>query len=117
MENFRSRMERLEEDLRFYMRELERENDPFQKWLIRQRIAATQRAVLALMIEEREEVQRQNANMERALEILRKREEDKNIWVFWENDFVLSIKNFLNISCYFSELSYRGQTGVLRDLF
>ena len=44
-------MERLEEDLRFYMRELERENDPFRKRLIRQRIAATQRAVLALMIE------------------------------------------------------------------
>ena len=72
-------IERLEEDLRYYTRELERENDPFRRRLLRQRIAATQRAVLALMIEEREEVQRQNANMERALEILRKREEDKNI--------------------------------------
>ena len=71
-------IERLEEDLRYYTRELERENDPFRRRLLRQRIAATQRAVLALMIEEREEVQRQNANMERALEILRKREEDKN---------------------------------------
>ena len=70
-------MERLEEDLRFFRRELERENDPFQRQLLQQRIAVTERAILALMIEERERIQRQNSNMERALELLRKREEDK----------------------------------------
>ena len=70
-------MDRLEEDLRFYLRELEMENDPFRRRLIQQRIVATQRAILSLMIEERDEIERQNSNMERALEILRKREEDK----------------------------------------
>ena len=70
-------MDRLEEDLRFYLRELEMENDPFRRRLIQQRIVATQRAILSLMIQERDEIERQNSNMERALEILRKREEDK----------------------------------------
>ena len=70
-------MERLEEDLRFFRRELERENDPFRRQLFQQRIAVTEQAILALMIEEREHLQRQNSNMERALELLRKREEDK----------------------------------------
>ena len=70
-------MDRLEEDLRFYLRELEMENDPFRRRLIQQRIVATQRAILSLMIEERDEIERQNSNMERALEIIRKREEDK----------------------------------------
>ena len=70
-------MDRLEADLGFYFRELEGENDPFRRRIIQQRIVATQRAILALMTEEREELDRQNSNMERALEIIRKREEDK----------------------------------------
>ena len=77
LKNFRSKMERLEEDLRFFRRELERENDPFRRQLLQQCIAVTERAILALMIEEREGIQRQNSNMERALELLRNREEDK----------------------------------------
>ena len=70
-------MERLEEDLAYFQRELERENDPFRRQLLQQRIVVTQRAILALMSKERERIDRQNSNMERALEILRKREEDK----------------------------------------
>ena len=70
-------MERLEEDLRIFRRELERENDPFRRRLLLGRIAVTEQAILALMVEERERLQRQNSNMERALELLRKREEDK----------------------------------------
>ena len=75
-------IQRLEEDLRFYKRELEREQDPFRRRLNQQRIAATQRAILALMVEERSRIDRENANMEFILEILRKREENKNKWVF-----------------------------------
>ena len=77
-------VERLEEDLRYYNRELEREHDPFRRRLIQQRIAATQRAILALMVEERKRIDRENANMEICLEILRKREENKNKnnWIF-----------------------------------
>ena len=70
-------MERLEADLAFYLRELEGEIDPFQRRIVQQRIVATQRAILSLMTAEREELDRQNSNMERALEIIRKREEDK----------------------------------------
>ena len=70
-------MDRLEEDLRFFKRELERENDPYRRQLLQERIAVTEQAILALMVEERERLQRQNSNMERALELLRKREEDK----------------------------------------
>ena len=75
-------MDRLEADLRFYLRELEGENDPFRRRLVQQRVVATQRAILALMIEEREELSRQNSNMEIALELIRKREEDKRKWMF-----------------------------------
>ena len=84
-------MDRLEADLRYFLRELEGEDDPFRRRLVQLRIVATQRAILALMTEEREELDRQNTNMERALSIIRKREEDKKKWVFIENDFVLSI--------------------------
>ena len=71
-------VERLEEDLRYYNRELEREHDPFRRRLIQQRIAATQLAILALMVEERKRIDRENAYMEICLKILRKREENKN---------------------------------------
>ena len=77
-------MDRLEADLRFFLRELEGEEDPFRRRLVQLRIVATQRAILALMTEEREELDRQNANMERALAIIRKREEDKKKWVVSE---------------------------------
>ena len=70
-------MDRLEADLRFFMRELEGEEDPFRRRIIQQRIVATQRAILALMVQEREELDRQNSNMERALEIIRMQEERK----------------------------------------
>ena len=75
-------MDRLEADLQFYLRELEGENDPFRRRIVQQRIVATQRAILALMTAEREELNRQNSNMERALELIRKREEDKKKWLF-----------------------------------
>ena len=84
-------MDRLEADLRYFLRELEGEDDPFMRRQVQLRIVATQRAILALMTEEREELDRQNANMERALSIIRKREEDKKKWVFLENDYVFSI--------------------------
>ena len=74
-------MDRLEADLRFFLRELEGEEDPFRRRLVQLRIVATQRAILALMTEERAELDRQNSNMERALSIIRKREEDKKKWV------------------------------------
>ena len=84
-------MDRLEADMRFFLRELEGEEDPFRRRLVQLRIVATQRAILALMTEERAELDRQNSNMERALAIIRKREEDKKKWVFIEDNHVLSI--------------------------
>ena len=74
---FRFQMDRLEADLRFYMREVEGENDPFRRHIVQQRIVATQRAILVLMTREREELDGQNSNMERALEVIRKREEER----------------------------------------
>ena len=74
-------MDRLDADLNFYLRELEGEDDPFRRRMVQQRIVAMQRAILALMTQEREELDRQNSNMERALEIILKREEDKKKWM------------------------------------
>ena len=70
-------MDRLEADLRYFRMELEREIDPFRRRLLMERIAITQQRVLDLMRQERQELERQTANMERARAILRKREEDK----------------------------------------
>ena len=70
-------MDRLEADLRYFRMELEREIDPFRRRLLMERIAITQQRVLDLMQQERQELERQTANMERARAILRKREEDK----------------------------------------
>ena len=70
-------MDRLEADLRYFRMELEREQDPFRRRLLMERIAITQQRVLDLLQQERQELERQTANMERARAILRKREEDK----------------------------------------
>ena len=70
-------MDRLEADLRYFRMELEREQDPFRRRLLMERIVITERRLLDLMRQERQELERQTANMERARAILRKREEDK----------------------------------------
>ena len=70
-------MDRLEADLRYFRMELEREQDPFRRRLLLERIVITERRLLDLMRQERQELERQTANMERARAILRKREEDK----------------------------------------
>ena len=70
-------MDRLEADLRYFRMELEREQDPFRCRLLMERIVITERRLLDLMRQERQELERQTANMERACAILRKREEDK----------------------------------------
>ena len=70
-------MDRLEADLRYFRMELEREQDPFRRRLLMERIVITEQRVLDLMRQERQELERQTANMERARAILRKREEDK----------------------------------------
>ena len=60
------------------------------------------------MTEEREELDRQNTNMERALSIIRKREEDKKKWVFIKDDYVLSI-NILKFLVVLIELCAKGR--------
>ena len=104
--NFLSyKMDRLENDLRFFLRELESENDPFRRRLVQQRIVATQRAILALMTAEREELDRQNTNMERALELIRAREENKRKWLCWQ--LILYVNKWSYISYCLSKLSYK----------
>ena len=73
---FGFKMDRLEADLRYFRMGLEREQDPFRRRLLMERIAITQQRVLDLLQQERQELERQTANMERARAILRKREED-----------------------------------------
>ena len=70
-------MERLEQDLRFFKQELERERNPFRRNLLLERIAYTEQRILDLLIEERTRLDRENRNMEIALSIIQKREQDK----------------------------------------
>ena len=70
-------MDRLEQDLRFFKVELERENNAFRRRLLLERIAHTEQRILDLMVEERTRLDRANRNMEFALAIIHKREQDK----------------------------------------
>ena len=71
-------MDRLKQDLLFFKFELERETDPFRRNLVLRQIARVEQQILHLMIQEREKIDQQNRNMERFLEIIRKREQEKN---------------------------------------
>ena len=70
-------MDRLEQDLRFFKFELERENNSFRRRLLLERIADTERRILDLMVEEQTRLDTANRNMEFALAIIHKREQDK----------------------------------------
>ena len=71
-------MHRLEQDLRFFKFELEREHNPFRRNLVLRQIARVEEEILRLMRQERERIDQENRIMERFLEIVRKREEEKN---------------------------------------
>ena len=70
-------MDRLEQDLRFFKVELERENNAFRRRLLLERIAYTEQRILDLMVAERNRLDIANRNMEFALAIIHKREQDK----------------------------------------
>ena len=71
-------MHKLEQDLRFFKFELEREHNPFRRNLVLRQIARVEEEILRLMRQEREQIDQENRIMERFLEIVRKREEEKN---------------------------------------
>jgi len=73
----RVKMERHEQDLRFFKYQLERENNPFRRNLVLREIARVEQQILDLMRQERDRINRENCLMEEALEIIRKREEQK----------------------------------------
>ena len=70
-------MHRLEQDLLFFKFELEREHNPFRRNLVLRQIARVEEDILRLMRQERERIDQENRIMERFLEIVRKREEEK----------------------------------------
>ena len=65
-------MDKFEQDLRYFRYKLERENDPFRRNLLLREIARVERLILDHMCEERNCIDRENQNMEIALDIIRK---------------------------------------------
>ena len=65
-------MDRFEQDLKYFKYELERENDPFRRNLLLREIARVERLILDHMREERSRIDRENRNMEAALDIIRR---------------------------------------------
>ena len=65
-------MDKFEQDLRYFRYELERENDPFRRNLLLREIARVERLILDHMREERSRIDRENRNMEAALDIIRR---------------------------------------------
>ena len=68
-------MDKLEQYLRCFRCELERENDPLRRDLLAREIARVERLILDHMHEERNRIDRENRNMEAALEIIRRRDQ------------------------------------------
>ena len=65
-------MDKFEQDLRCFRSELERENDPFRRDLLTQEITRVERLILDHLREERNCIDRENRNMEAALDIIRR---------------------------------------------
>ena len=70
-------MDKFEQDLRYFRYELERENDQFRRNLLLREIARVERLILDHMREERNRIDRENRNMETALDIIHRRSQKK----------------------------------------
>ena len=75
--NNRKRMDKFEQDLRCFRYELERENDPFRRDLLIREIARVEQLILDHMRKERNRIDRENRNMEAALDIICRRSQKK----------------------------------------
>lgn len=63
--------------VRFFKRELEREQDPFRRQLLLTEILNCEQRIVRLMREDRERMETENRNMLMALEIIKKRDEER----------------------------------------
>ena len=70
-------MDRLEQDLRYFKLELERERDPFRRNLLLVQIRDTEQKILNLMRQESARLARENQNMTEALDMIKKAEARK----------------------------------------
>jgi hypothetical protein len=66
--NRNEKMERLEQDLRFFQQELANERDQFRRNLLLGQIRDVEQEILNLLRQERAEVERQNKNLQDMLE-------------------------------------------------
>ena len=65
-------MDRLEEDLRYFRQQLEVERDPFRRNLIIGQIRDVEAEILNLLQQERQQLERENRNLEDALELAKR---------------------------------------------
>ena len=70
-------MDHLEQDLRYFKLELEREQDPFRRNLLLVQIRDTEQKILNLMRQESARLARENQNMTEALDMIKKAEARK----------------------------------------
>ena len=61
-------MERLEQDLLYFRRELETERDPFRRILLLGQIRDVEQDILNLLVQERIQAERENKNLQDALD-------------------------------------------------
>ena len=65
-------MERLEQDLLYFRRELETERDPFRRILLLGQIRDVEQDILNLLFQERIQAERENKNLQDALDFAMK---------------------------------------------
>lgn len=61
-------MDRLNRDLTFFRRELEKEKDPLRRELILEQMVEVEKSILEILREERRQAERENRNLQEALE-------------------------------------------------
>jgi hypothetical protein len=76
LQTMRRELERLQRDVVFFERELQREQNSNQRVVILEQIRNVKARILQVIQEERLLIEEENRNMERALEILQRRNQN-----------------------------------------
>jgi hypothetical protein len=76
LQTMRRELERLQRDVVFFERELQREQNSNQRVVILEQIRNVKARILQVIEEERLLIEEENRNMERALEILQRRNQN-----------------------------------------
>ena len=72
MDQFLTKMERLEQDLRFFRQQYDTERDHYRRLLLLSQIRDVEQDIVTLLRQERQQAEQENKNLQEALELAMK---------------------------------------------